>query len=84
MKDIIFICLYLSISPFTRSNHTWNLKMMLSFLIGSKKKKKKIASSRMESAAEEAEIAIAEVVMGQLILVDLVIINLFSNLIFPF
>jgi hypothetical protein len=47
-------------------------------------KKKKKASSRMESAAEEAEIAIAEVVMGQLILVDLVIINLFSNLIFPF
>jgi hypothetical protein len=46
--------------------------------------KKKKASSRMESAAEEAEIAIAEVVMGQLILVDLVIINLFSNLIFPF
>jgi hypothetical protein len=80
---IIFICLYLSISPFTRRNHTWNLKMMLSFLIGSQKKKKK-ASSRMESAAEEAEIAIAEVVMGQLILVDLVIINLFSNLIFPF
>ena len=36
---IIFFCLYLSISPFTRSNHTWNLKMMLSFLIGSKKKK---------------------------------------------
>lgn len=56
--------------------------MMLSFLIGSHKKKK--GSSRMEIAAEEAEIAIAEVVMGQLILVDLVIINLFSNLIFPF
>jgi hypothetical protein len=24
---IIFICLYLSVSPFTRSNHTWKLKM---------------------------------------------------------
>lgn len=47
-------------------------------------KRKKKASSRMESAAEEAKIAVTEVVMGQIILVDLFIINLFSNLIFPF